>query len=82
MQWGGEEPSGWLPPGAARPLPTPIEKLVFDLEIVSDGGDGFLLCYQSRDGKVSGDTWHQSLSEAESAAQNWFAARPDQWAGP
>ena len=33
VQFGGETHSGWLPPGAAVPLPTPIERVVLDIEI-------------------------------------------------
>jgi hypothetical protein len=31
--FGGEEHSGWLPPGAATPLPTPVQYVVLDVEI-------------------------------------------------
>ncbi len=30
---GGEEHTGWLPPGAATPLPTPIRHLTLDATI-------------------------------------------------
>jgi hypothetical protein len=79
-QFGGEEHVGWLPPGAARPLPTPITQHVLDFEITGDGGDGFLLCYESRDGQVCGDNWFQTVAEAERAASEWFGINPSQWA--
>ena len=75
---GGKPHSGWLPPGAAIPLPTPIRDLLLDIEIQSDG-DGYLLCYMSQDGTFSGDTWHQSMAEAEQAAQQDFGVQPSQW---
>jgi hypothetical protein len=75
---GGEKHSGWLPAGAAVPLPTPRRDVVMDLEIQFDG-HGYLLCYASRDGSVSGDTWHQSLAEAERAAAETFGVQSAQW---
>jgi hypothetical protein len=75
---GGEPHSGWLPPGAAMPLPTPIRHVVLDLEIEFDES-GYLLCYVSRDGTVSGDTWHQSLEEAKEAATAFFGIERSRW---
>jgi hypothetical protein len=31
----GEQHKGWLPPGAAKPLPTSNHELTFDMEIQS-----------------------------------------------
>ena len=75
---GGEEHTGWLPPGAATPLPTPIRDVVLDIEIQYDG-DGYLLCYEAREGGFSGDTWHESLEDAELAAAESFGVQPSQW---
>jgi hypothetical protein len=78
FRFGGEEHSGWLPPGAAKPLPTPIEDVVLDVEIQSDPS-GFLLCWNSRDGKRCGDNWFQTLTEAENAGRDYFGIEPNQW---
>lgn len=78
FQFGGEEHSGWLPPGAAIPLPTPIRNVLLDVEIQFDG-HGYLLCYSAQDGSTSSDTWHQSLSDAERAAEEQFGIKPTQW---
>ncbi len=78
VRFGGEEHSGWLPPGAAKPLPTPIEEVVVDLEIQSDG-PGFLLCCEALDGRHSSDTWHASLAEALEAAREFFGIEPHDW---
>ena len=78
VQFGGEQHTGWLPAGAAVPLPTPAIDVFLDIEIQSDG-DGYLLCYSSQDGTVRGDTWHQSVVEAENAAAKDFGVRPSQW---
>jgi hypothetical protein len=75
---GGDQHTGWLPAGAARPLPTPIRELLMDLEILYDGS-GYLLCYSSRNGSVHGDTWHASVLEAEQAAIEYFGIEPRQW---
>jgi hypothetical protein len=75
---GGEPHSGWLPAGAAQPLPTPVRDVVMDLEIQFDG-DGYLLCYASRDSSIYGDTWHKSAQEAEQAAADSFGADPSLW---
>src|SRR4051812_45144632 len=78
---GGEQHSGWLPAGAAKPLPTPIRDLLIDIRIEYDGA-GYLLCYESRDGSVSGDTWHESLAGAELVAAEKLGVQSVQWQTP
>lgn len=75
---GGAQHSGWLPEGAATPLPTPVREVAFDLEIQFDGS-GYLLCYASRTGDLYGDTWHETLEDAQEAAAEMFGAQPSQW---
>jgi hypothetical protein len=75
---GGEEHSGWLPPGAAVPLPAPIHNVLMDIEIQSDG-HGYLLCYSSQDGSMCGDTWHETLADAEQTAEEQFGVTAEQW---
>ncbi|MCA1816877.1 MAG: hypothetical protein LC746_10800 [Acidobacteria bacterium] len=75
---GGTQHSGWLPAGAAKPLPTPVREVTFDLEIQFDG-HGHLLCYASQGGELYGDTWHETLEDAELAAAEKFGIRPGQW---
>ena len=41
IRFGGEEHSGWLLPGTALPLPTPIIDVPLNLEIVSGDGSGY-----------------------------------------
>src|SRR5262245_60197964 len=76
LQLGGEPHSGWLPPGAATPLPTPVRIVCVDLEISFDG-NGYLLICEARDGSFCWDTWHQTLSAAEVQALRdlWRPAR-------
>jgi hypothetical protein len=77
--FGGEVHSGWLPPGAATPLPTPIEHEVLDVAIVTCDG-GYLLEWAARPSEICGkllppkvgDSWHETIDDAEAAAQEWF----------
>lgn len=48
--------------GASIPLPTATRDVAFNIEIEFDGS-GYLLCYVSADGDLSGDTWHQTLDD-------------------
>ena len=78
FRFGGAEHSGWLPPGAAKPLPTPIEDVVLNVEIEAIEG-GFLLIYRSHDGSKFADNWFQTLEQAERAARDEFGIERDQW---
>jgi hypothetical protein len=80
LHWrrGGEEHSGWLPPGAAIPLPTPVRHAIVDVTI-EDYGDGYLLICESRNTADSWDTWHPTLEEAEEQAESWLGIRPSDW---
>ncbi len=79
VRFGGVEHTGWLPAGAAKPVPTPVEDLRIDIEIQSDA-PGFLLCWQSQDGTKGGDTWHQTLADAEATARENFGIESSHWA--
>jgi len=78
IQFGGEEHSGWLPPGAAYPKPTAVENAVVDFEIITSES-GYLLQYASRNTSHSGDTWHQNLEDAIEQARCWFGIEPSEW---
>jgi hypothetical protein len=75
---GGVSHSGWLPPGASIPLPTPVHEVALDLEIQFDGS-GYLLCYSTADGSVRGDTWHQLLEDAVTEAEKAFGIPACVW---
>jgi hypothetical protein len=75
---GGEPHSGWLPPGAAKPLPTPTRDVVLSFTIEFDGS-GYLLIVDSADGSVRGDTWHQSVADAKAQAESWYGVSPSSW---
>jgi hypothetical protein len=78
-QCGGEEHSGWLPPGAAIPLPTPIRHLTLDITIETEGR-GYLLVFAAReDPDFENDYWFESLDDAEASALKWFGIGNSQW---
>jgi hypothetical protein len=74
--FGGEVHSGWLPPNAATPLPTPIEHEVLDVAIEKCEG-GYLLAWVARRSATCrellplkvGDSWHETIEDAQAAAQ-------------
>jgi hypothetical protein len=78
LRLGGEEHRGWLPPGAATPLPTPVQKVVVDLSIEFDG-TGYLLICSAQDGSFSWDTWHESLNDAENQARDDYGVQSGDW---
>ena len=75
---GGAQPVGWLPAGASRPLAEPVRSLRFSFEIQFDGS-GYLLCYESEDGGVCSDSWHETLEEAKRAAGEDFGVLDEEW---
>jgi hypothetical protein len=79
IRFGGEEHSGWLPPGAAQPLPTPIIEVPLNLEIVSGDGSGYFLRRSSTNTSYIGDSWHASLEDAIEQARFEFGIEPSEW---
>jgi hypothetical protein len=75
---GGERHTGWLPANASIPQPKPAQEVLLDISIEHDGF-GYLLCYTSSDGGISGDTWHETLHDAESAASDYFGLKSNEW---
>ncbi len=78
IRFGGEPHSGWLPPGAALPLPTPVEDVLLNLQI-SDTAQGFILEWWDEGRRHVGDTWHQSVEEALVQAEHWFGITSERW---
>jgi hypothetical protein len=75
---GGEEHDGWLPASAAQPRAQPVREVTVNLEIRFDG-HGWFLVFDSDDPEFHGDTWHQSLEEAQRQAEADFGIQPSQW---
>lgn len=78
MTIGGDQHNGWMPTGATRPVPDPVRAVSLDIRIARDPG-GYLLIYTSQVGAVHGDTWHETLQGAESAAFEWFGLGASEW---
>lgn len=72
----GYQYSGWRAAGdgdaSARELP-------FEFSVTDDGGGNFLLVYQSVDGSLYGDTWHETLEDAYVSAERQFRISRDEW---
>jgi hypothetical protein len=84
--YGGDECSGWLPPGAVQPLPTPIRHVLVDLKIEAmdedDPSAGFLLRQSAQDGSFCWDSWHDSVASAEAAAAEQYKTPSTAWSSP
>ena len=78
VRFGGEPPTGWIPLGASPPPDTPIRTVKIDFEIHKDKS-GFFFVYRGPDLTSSGDSWHQSLSEALECAKKSFGIKADDW---
>ena len=75
---GGETPSGWLPPNASEPRPSPGQEVEYNIEI-EDLSDGFILLYEATDGSGWSDTWHPTLEEAMEVAEEDFGVHRSDW---
>ncbi|HEX7898427.1 MAG TPA: hypothetical protein VF950_11750 [Planctomycetota bacterium] len=78
FQWGGEKHAGWLPKGAVEPKPRPKESDVLDIRIEEESG-GYLLIWTGRLTGRHGDTWHETLQQAEEQAEANFDIVARQW---
>lgn len=86
VTFGGETHRGWLPPEATPPQPTPIESELLDVTISHEAG-GYLLIWSARPSPTSselrppkaGDTWHESIDDAEEAAFRYFGITHQNW---
>ena len=75
---GGETHTGWLPPNAAQPRPSPVREVEYNIEIEAEG-DGFTLTYEATDGSGWSDTWHPTLEEAMEVAEEDFGVHRSEW---
>lgn len=76
---GGVPHSGWLPPGAATPKPTPVVHHRLDAAIVRVG-EGWILEWSSADDtSFFGDNFYEQLEGAERAAAEMFGIHPSDW---
>lgn len=86
FMFGGDVHSGWLPPEAVQPQPTPVERELLDVAIERSNG-GYLLtwaarssptCCELRPPKV-GDMWYETIEDAEAAAREVFGIEHEHW---
>jgi len=79
VTFGGEEPVGWLPNGAARPQPSSKVPVFLDVSIEGDDRVGYLLCWDGPATELSGDLWYERLEDAEAAAYEHFGVGAGDW---
>lgn len=79
VRFGGEAHTGWLPEGAAAPLPLAERVVLLDFSIAEDERSSYVLAWSGPDRETSGDTWHPNLEEAVHQAWYWFGIEPEEW---
>jgi hypothetical protein len=80
VEFGGEEPSGWLPGGAGTPLPTPRVRTDLAFAILSEGDEGgYILEWRGPTPETSNDSWHPSVEAAVLEAERRFGVPKDAW---
>jgi len=69
------------PWGSAEASNPSVKRLPFGFDITGDGAGGHHLVYYSMDRAYWGDTWHKTISDAYSTAEEVFGIRREEW-GP
>jgi hypothetical protein len=76
--FGDREPTGWIPPHAARP-PRGATVSV-DLEVtIETEGDGYSLTWIGSRPEYCGDHWYMEIEYAEHAAEELFGISDKDW---
>jgi hypothetical protein len=75
---GGQKHTGWLPAGAAVPLPTPTQDVALNFAIEFDG-HGYLLLVESTDKSIRSDTWHETVRSAQEQALSSYGVPLSAW---
>lgn len=78
VRFGGQQHKGWLPSNAPLPEATPVENTLLDARILDLEG-GYILEWESQNSNHLGDTWHQSVEEAETQAKKEFGIEAWEW---
>ncbi|MDG2391314.1 MAG: hypothetical protein P8M30_18560 [Planctomycetaceae bacterium] len=75
-QTGGEEHSGWLPPNASKPSPTPIIIYQADVSLEFDGSGYLVICAahlpEHQCAPYTFDEWHASKEVAMQSINEQF----------
>jgi hypothetical protein len=70
----------WRPAAAPGRAGEASREMVVDVHVEHDGS-GYLLICESQDAIPHGDTWHETLVEAETAARERFGITEEDWEG-
>ena len=81
VAFGGDESQGSLPLGAASPETIPRVVMKLSFVIFEEDGGGFVLEWRSPkpDAPYSGDSWHESIEDAQAQASMTFGVEADSW---
>lgn len=79
VRFGDPENPGWLPAGAAKPLPDDRTLNLRIEEEVERGHRGYLLIAETTNGEFLGDTWHESLEDAIQQAEFEYGIERREW---
>ena len=81
VDFGGEEPSGFLLTGVAKPPATPVVRVELALAILSEGPTaGYILEWRRPTPETSGNSRYASVETAVVEAERQFGVPPDAWA--
>jgi hypothetical protein len=78
VRFGGHKHEGWLPANATMPEATPVKNTLLTARIIDVEG-GYILEWESQSGSHLGDTWHQSVADAENQAKIEFGIEAWEW---
>jgi hypothetical protein len=79
IRLGGQSHSGWLPKGAAVPLPTPEVVVSLEFAVHEDAPGSYILEWQGPSPEHCGDSWHSSLEDALRVAEEAFGIARHDW---
>ena len=78
MRVGGERRKGLLSFSDIELPPAPVRDVVVDIEIRRENA-GYLVIYSARGGAPNGESWYETLAEAEQAVSESFGVDPSRW---
>jgi hypothetical protein len=79
VEFGGEEATGWLPDGAAKPPATPLQRVDLAFAVLSFGDGDYILEWKGPTDETCGDSAHDSLEDAITSAEEAFGVPIDAW---
>jgi hypothetical protein len=79
VELGGERHEGWLPEGAAVPLPTSPVVVRFDFSLWEEAPDSWILEWRGEPPDHDNDSWHARREDALRYAEEAFGIAPSEW---